>query len=146
MNSLLLLAFQTSIAFNLFAYGLRAHIDDVTYLLHRPRLLLLSLLTMFVVMPMLALALHALLDFPPAGEIALLTLAVSPMATLISKKQISVGCRASYSVGLKVLASSGSNVLTPTFTLVIGRVVGHAHNLAPRTITHIVLSGVVLHF
>jgi BASS family bile acid:Na+ symporter len=69
-----------------FGFGLRASFDDVLYLFHRPGLLGRSLLAMFVIMPIVAVALLRLFDAPRNVEIVLVALAISPIPPLLPKK------------------------------------------------------------
>ena len=55
-------AFQVSTILTVFGFGLRAGVEDVLYLVRHPRMLLISLVSMFIVMPFVALGL-ALMDF-----------------------------------------------------------------------------------
>jgi predicted Na+-dependent transporter len=59
---LLQLAFQVSTILTVFGFGLRAGVEDVLYLVRHPRMLLISLVSMFIVMPFVALGL-ALVEF-----------------------------------------------------------------------------------
>ena len=53
IKQLIVLALQVAIIGTVFAFGLRATLDDVLYVLRRPGLLIRSFLAVLVVMPML---------------------------------------------------------------------------------------------
>ena len=57
--------------------------EHVLYVLRRPALLARSLLAMYVLMPIVAVALAVAFDLIPSVEIALLALAVSPVPPLL---------------------------------------------------------------
>jgi bile acid:Na+ symporter, BASS family len=79
-------ALKTSIMLTLFGFGLQSTQTDVLYLLRRPRLLVLSLTSMFVVMPLFALAMTRLFYFIPAVVIVLIALSISPIPPLLPKR------------------------------------------------------------
>jgi BASS family bile acid:Na+ symporter len=60
----LTLAFQISITLTVFVFGLGATVEDVLHLVRRPRMLVISLVSMFIVMPFIALALAVAFDPP----------------------------------------------------------------------------------
>ena len=72
-----------------------------------------SLLSMNVVMPLVAAGLAAVFDFPPALNISLVALAVSPVPPILPKRQLGAGGRASYAVGLLMAAALLAIVFIP---------------------------------
>ena len=111
--TLITIALVISLIVMVFALGLSTKLDDVTFLLRRPGLLLRSILAMNVIMLGFAVALAKLFDLDPAIEIAVIALALSPVPPLLPGKQISTGGTASYAVGLLVAAAVISIVLVP---------------------------------
>ena len=79
LAELTLLAVKASIVFIVVSLGLKARLEDITYLFRRPGLLLRSLLAMNVIMPLFAVLLVTSFAFHRAVEIALVSLAVSPV-------------------------------------------------------------------
>ena len=75
--TLITIALVISLIVMVFALGLSTKLDDVTFLLRRPGLLLRSILAMNVVMLVFAVALSKLFDLDPAIEIAVIA-ALSP--------------------------------------------------------------------
>jgi len=57
LKHILGLAFQVSILCTVFGFGLKATLEDLLYLIRRPGLLARSLLAVFVIMPLFAVAL-----------------------------------------------------------------------------------------
>jgi BASS family bile acid:Na+ symporter len=108
---LIRLALQTSILLLVFALGLRATIQDATYLLRQPSLLLKSLVAMNVIVPLVAAILAAVFPLHPAVKITLLLMAVSPVPPILPGKQLKLGGRTSYVYGLRWLLRSSPSCL-----------------------------------
>lgn len=119
---LISIAFQVSVFATVLGYGMHSDRADVEYVLRRPRLLVLSLLAMFVVMPVVALAMEVYLDFPHAARVGLVVIALSPIPQLLPKNLVSSGGRSSYAFGLAFAVSVLSIVITPAMVHFIGRV------------------------
>ena len=105
LATLVMVAIQASIFLIVFSLGLASTQEDALYLLHHPSQLAWSLLSMDVVMPLVAAGLAAVFDFTRALNIALVGLAVSPVPLLLPKREQRAGGRASYAVGLLVVAA-----------------------------------------
>src|SRR5690606_23141978 len=118
----LVIALDVSIALTVLAYGLNASARSLSHLARRPHLLVASLLAMFVVMPVLAVLAIVMVDAPDATKIALVTLALSPVPTLVAKNQLFAGSRADFAVSLTVVASAAAVVLAPTMTALAGAI------------------------
>ena len=86
--------------------GLGSTQEDALYLLRRPGQLARSLLAMNVLMPAVAAGLAAAFNFDRAVNVALVALAVSPVPPILPKREFNAGGRASYAVGLLVVAAS----------------------------------------
>jgi predicted Na+-dependent transporter len=106
-------AIQASVFLIVFSLGLGSTQEDALYLLRRPRQLVRSLLSMNVVMPLVAAGLAAVFDFPGALNISLVALAVSPVPPILPKRQLRAGGRASYAVGLLMVAALLAIVFIP---------------------------------
>ena len=87
--------------------------EDATYLLRRPGLLLRSIVSMNVIMPVLAALAALAFDLSPAVKLALIAIALSPVPPILPGKQSKAFGSASYIVGLLVAASALSVVLVP---------------------------------
>ncbi len=111
--TLITIALVISLIVTVFALGLSTKLDDVTFLLRRPGLLIRSILAMNVIMLGFAVALSRLFDLDPAIKIAVVALALSPVPPLLPGKQIRTGGTASYAVGLLVAAAVISIALVP---------------------------------
>ncbi len=142
--SLISIAFQLSIAVTVFGYGLSATRDDVLYVFDRPRLLVLSLLAMFIVMPVVALAIEVYFDFGHAGRVALVVLALSPVPQLLPRTQISAGGRSSYAYGLSFAVSVLSIFIVPALVQFIGGVMGRPFGVGTATVAKAIVLTVLL--
>jgi hypothetical protein len=83
MTATLLLLLKAAVGVIIFAIGLDSTAGDATHLLHRPRLLVRSVLAMYVGVPLAAWVLVKLLTLSPGVEIGLLVLAASAGAPLL---------------------------------------------------------------
>jgi bile acid:Na+ symporter, BASS family len=94
---------------------------------------------MFVIMPVVAVALVRLFDFRPAVEIALIALAISPVPPLLPKKESKSGGHQSYGLGLMALLSLLAIVVVPLSVEILERVFGRPFAMAPGVIAKVVL-------
>jgi BASS family bile acid:Na+ symporter len=118
LTAYLLLALKASIALLIFAVGLGSRLKDFTYLTQRPGVMLRSLLAMYVLVPLLALAAVKLLHLPPGVELALLVLAISAGAPLLPRKLMRLG-NEEYVFSLVVISSLLAIVTVPAWLAVL---------------------------
>ena len=121
LKTLVMTAFQVSLLLTVFSFGLSARLRDLLFLFRRPGLLLRSLLTMFVIMPVAALLLVRLFEAPRTVEIVLVALAISPIPPLLPRKFRKIGATTGYGLGLLTAASLLSIVIVPVMTQLLGR-------------------------
>jgi len=91
MTTTLLILLKVAVAGIILAIGMDSTLRDATYLWRRPGLLLRSVLAMYVLVPLAALALVKVLTLAPGVEIGLLVLAVSAGAPLLPRKLMKIG-------------------------------------------------------
>jgi BASS family bile acid:Na+ symporter len=144
LATLIPLVLKASIVLIVVGLGLRATVEDVTSLFRRPGLLLRSLLSMNVVMPLVAAALALVFDFQLAVKIALLVLAVSPVPPILPKKELKAGGTASYAMGLLAAAALFAVVLVPLAIEVLGTAFGREAHISPLAVAKLVLSTVLV--
>src|SRR5262245_10437834 len=113
LKQIVLLAAQLSIICIVFGFGLKATFGDLLYLIRRPGLLARSLLSMFVVMPVVAVLLASVLDAGSVARITLVALAISPVPPILPNKETKAGGNASFGIGLMAILSLLSIVLIP---------------------------------
>jgi BASS family bile acid:Na+ symporter len=136
--------FLASFALTVFGYGLGARRDEVLSLFRRPRLLVVSMLAMFVVMPAVALALGVYLDFPEPAQVALLVLALSPVPQLLPRTTIASGGRAAYAYGLAFAVAVLSPVIVPALAHLLGRVTGRDYTVPAGTLGAVLVASVLV--
>ncbi|CAI3800600.1 bile acid:sodium symporter family protein [Pseudarthrobacter sp. MM222] len=141
---ILVLAFQGSIMLTVFGFGLRATVDDVLYVIRRPRMLVISLVSMFIVMPFIALALALVIAPPQVALVALVALSLSPVPPTLLGKEHDAGGRASYGLGLTVAVSVLSIVIIPALVVFLGGLTDNPFNIGFAAVAGQVLSAVVL--
>lgn len=143
--SLLVPAFNISLVVTVFSFALTAQrFDDVRYLWRRPRLLVVSLLAMFVVTPVAALAIALTFDIPVSAQVAIVALSFSMIPPLLPQKEIAAGGDESYGIGLviyvAVLAPFGITALVD----LLGRVMDRPYGVPPGEVAATVAGLVVL--
>lgn len=144
LQALIVLAIQASIFLTVFGFGLGARLDDVLYLVRRPLLLARSLVAMFLVMPLVAVAMVKMFDLRPPVEIVLIALAISPLPPLLPKKQGKAGGHAAYGLALMAIVGVLSIATVPVMARLMGAYFGLPFAMPPAAIATVVLRMVVL--
>jgi BASS family bile acid:Na+ symporter len=144
MKTMILLALQVSVVTTVFGFALNATWNDLLYLIRRPGLLGRSLLSVFVIMPVLALVLAHWLDFRPTTEIVVIALAISPVPPLLPMKHSKAGGSAPYGFGLMIVLSLVSIVAIPAILAILDRFVDQRVAMQPSAVAKIVLISTVL--
>jgi len=116
----------------------------VLYVVRRPKRLLLALLAMFVVMPLLALALDKAFEFRPEVEIALVVLALSPIPPLLPRKQGKAAGSASFGMGLMVTMALLSIAIIPLGATLMGAAFHRSFTVPPLVIAKLIVVMAVL--
>jgi bile acid:Na+ symporter, BASS family len=139
----LFLVLKTSIVLTVLSLGLRASWQDALYLFREPSLLLRSMLSMNVIMPLVAATLVVSLDLPVPVPIALVALAVSPVPPMLPKKELKAGGHASYAVGLLVAIALLSIITVPVVVSWFISAFDRTGGIAPLTVAAIVSKSVL---
>jgi BASS family bile acid:Na+ symporter len=134
-----LLALQVSIVSTVFGFGLKTTYEDFLYLARRPGLLVRALLAVFVIMPVVAVALVRMFDFPAMVEIVLVALAISPVPPLLPQRETNAGGQISFGLGLMAILGLVSIVAVPVTVEILQRYVGRPLAMAPGAVAAIVL-------
>ena len=137
MTAALLLVLKLSVASLIFAIGLGSTAADFGYLWRRPALLVRSLLAMYVVVPLAALAAVRLLALPTPVKTAILVLAISAGAPLLPKKLMKLG-REGYVFSLVVTSSLLAIVVVPAWLTLLGPYFGRESSVEPRAVALLV--------
>src|SRR5262249_2546785 len=140
LADLIQLGVKASIVLTVFALGLKASPQDAIYLFKRPGLLIRSVLSMSIVMPVFVVVLVSAFNFlHPAVKIALGALSVSPVPPVLPKKVRKAGGTGSYTIALLVAAGLFAIVLVPLTLHVFGIIFAIPRGISPREIAMIVL-------
>lgn len=138
------LAINASMFAIVFALGLQATLDHVTYLFRQPGLLLRSIVSMNVVMTAFALAVCIVFQPPAPVKIALVALALSPVPPVLPGKEMKAGGSRAYTIGLLVAAAIVSIVLVPLAIELIGLESGIEMHMPIGKVASIVLVSVIV--
>ena len=133
LTAYLLIALKGSVALLIFAVGLDSRLKDLVYLRQRPGVMLRSLLAMYVVVPLLALAAVKVLQLPPGMELALLVLAISAGAPMLPRKLMRLG-NEEYVISLVVVSSLLAIVTVPAWLALLGPHFDRPGTLDPMTV------------
>jgi BASS family bile acid:Na+ symporter len=139
LQQLIGLGLQASILMTLFGFGLQATVADILYLTRRPLLLARSLGAMFLVMPLVAVALAKMFALRPSVEIAMIALSISPIPPLLPGKQSKAGGHSSYALGLMAIVGLLSIAVVPIGLQVLGRLSGQPFQMPAGAIAQVVL-------
>lgn len=144
MKTLVLLTLQVSVVTTVFGFALHATWNDLLYLVRRPGLLIRSLLSVFVIMPVLALLLVHWFDFRPTTEIVVIALAISPVPPLLPMKHTKAGGSVPYGLGLMIVLSLVSIVAIPAVLAILDPFVKQRLAMQPAAVAKVVLVSTVL--
>jgi BASS family bile acid:Na+ symporter len=142
--ALLHLAITTSIMLVVAGLGMHARWQDAFYLFRQPRLLIFSLLSMNVVMPLVAAGLVVAFDLPLPVKIALVALAISPVPPLLPNKEATAGGRVPYAIGLLVALALFSIVVVPITVSWFASAFDRSGHISAAQVAKVVLSSVLL--
>jgi bile acid:Na+ symporter, BASS family len=143
-KQLVILAFQISIICTVFGFGLKATPDDLLYVLRRPGLLARSVIAVFVIMPIVAIALARWFDFPRTVNIALIALALAPTPPLLPGRETRSGGHEPYGLGLMAVFALLSIALVPLSIEFLGTFFGLPFSISPMAIAAIVFKAALL--
>lgn len=125
----------------IFAYALRATSADAELIVRERRLIGLSLLSIYVVTPAIAIAVVEWIDMPPRARLAIVALSFSIVAPALPRK-LGQGEFRPYANALTLLVAALSIVLVPLLVDLMGRLTHHDYHVAPGDIAEYV--GLVL--
>jgi bile acid:Na+ symporter, BASS family len=144
LKELIPLMLQTGLFLSVLGIGLNASIEDATYVLKQPKLLLRSLAAIVVIVPAFAALMVAALPLRQVVEVGIVLMAVSPLPPLVSGKEIKLGGRKSYAYGMLVAVSVLSIVIVPVTVAILSTVFEAHASIAPNAVAGMILSSVTL--
>ena len=124
--------------------GLRASASDAAYMLYHPRELGRALLSMYVVMPVVAIVLISVLPLPAPVRIALVALAVSPIPPIFPRRVLKAGGREDYVIGLIVAVAALAIIVIPVSLEAVQGVVGVPLRTPLKSVVSLVLLTVLV--
>ena len=127
----LLVLLKITVTVIVFGIGLDSTLRDAMRLFRHPGLLVRSVLAMYVLVPLAAVALVKMLPLAPGVEAGLLVLAVSAGAPLLPRKLLGIGDGA-YIFSLVVISSVLAIVLVPVWLALLGPLFPRLPPLAPE--------------
>jgi BASS family bile acid:Na+ symporter len=136
---LIKLAVVASIFLTVLGIGLSATLRDTTFLLRERGLLFRSLVSMFVVMPVVVAVIAQLSNLPEAVKIALVALAIAPVPPILPRRELKAGGHSGYAVGLLAVAALIAIVYVPLAVEILDRIFGRHGVISPLAIGKIVL-------
>jgi BASS family bile acid:Na+ symporter len=139
LKQLVILALQASVLATVFGFGLNTKPADLQYLFRHPGLLVRSLVSVFVVMPVVAVLLVRLFNFQQTIAIALVALAISPVPPLLPQREMKAGADRAYGLGLMALLSLVAIVAAPLALKILELITEQPLAMAPASIARIVL-------
>jgi bile acid:Na+ symporter, BASS family len=140
---MVLILLKLSIALTVFAIGLQSTMSDATYLFRHPRDLVRAFVSMYVVMPLAAIALVMTFNLHPAVKIALVALSVSPVPPIFPKKAAKAGGEGDYSVGLLVATGILAVAVIPITIEIFGAIGGIPLQVPLRSIALLVFTSIL---
>jgi len=143
LKQIVLLALQISILTTVFGFGLQATRGDLLYVVRRPGLLARSLLAVFVVMPVVAVLLFAIFDFPQMVGVALLALAISPVPPLLPNRERKAGGDESFGLGLMAILALTSIGTVPAALRLLAFFADRSLAIMPSALAAMVLKAVL---
>ncbi|WP_282296524.1 hypothetical protein [Stenotrophomonas sp. PS02289] len=123
-----------SVVLSALALAMRARGEDILYLVRRPALAVRSFISMYVVVPIIAVLAVALIDPRPGVALALLVLSLSPVPPLLPKKQLKSGGEGAYILALLIAAAAVSIVVMPLGVKLLGELFGHELHVSTAAI------------
>jgi bile acid:Na+ symporter, BASS family len=122
---------QASIFILVLSIGLNAGWRDATSLLCRPVMLLKSLLSMNVVMPIFAVGMAKAFGLYPAVKITLVLLAVSPVPPILPQAQLKLTDKRDYVIGLLATMALFSILTVPVAIEILAKVFSQPMDFGP---------------
>jgi BASS family bile acid:Na+ symporter len=110
---ILMLGAQISIFLTVLSLGMRASLAEILYLFRRPGQLIRALLSVYVVMPVVAILMVTIFTLNPVVEVVLIALSISPVPPLFPGKAFKSGGDTSFTFGLLAAITLLSVIVIP---------------------------------
>ncbi len=133
------LVLTITLALTVFANAMRAGKEDLLYFLHEKRLLLVSLLSIFVLSPVAAISVVEWIDLPLVIRVAIATMSISIIPPLLPWKQLEARGNRHYGIGLTLIVAVLTIGFVPLQVDLLGRVSHHPYGVPAWEIARYVL-------
>jgi len=143
MTAILLSLLKLSVVALLLAIGMLTTKKEITYLWRRPRLLLRSLLTMYILVPLAAIVFVSIIPMDEGLKLAVFVLAISAGAPLLPKKLMGMGSD-EYVLSLVVTASVLAIFTVPIWSAALGPLFDRESHLAPMQVAMLISKSFLL--
>lgn len=120
--ALLTLLLNISMGLVVLGFGLKSSLVDALYLLKRPVLLVRSILSMNIAMPVIAILMVAMFNLPIPLKIAIIAISLSPVPPFLPKLQAGGGGEQGYILSLLAIAAILSIIIVPNGVWLIGEI------------------------
>jgi len=133
-----------SVGLIVLALALDSTIDDTLFLFRQPGLLLRSVASMYVVVPVVAAFVVSAFRLTPVIALAIILMSVSPIPPVLPVTQLRVGGSQRYVIGLLVAVSVLAIVLVPLALVILSRWFTTDAYLPPAGVARVVFMTVLL--
>ena len=128
------LALSASLMLTIFAFSMRAGSADFLFFIRERRLLLISLLSIFALAPMVAIAVIYWIEPPLVARVAIAAMSISILPPLLPWKQLQAKGDHHYAIGLTLIVAILAIVFVPAQADLLGRVNHHPYGVPPGEI------------
>jgi len=143
-KQIVVLALQASIFLTVFSFGLRARWTDILTIVRQPGKLVRSLVSLFVVMPLVAVFLDKTFDLRQPVKIALAALAISPIPPIFPIQAGKAGGPRAFTLGLLETAALLSIVVVPLALELLQRAFDQPLAITPWAVARLALITVLV--
>jgi BASS family bile acid:Na+ symporter len=140
------LALRGSLFLLVLAVGMDSSMQQATFVIRQPRILLRSVFALAVVVPAFAALVVAVLPLEGFVKIGIMLMAVSPLPPFMPMKDISAGGRRRYVYGLLVAVSLLAVVMVPITVAILAHVFGTAASIGAEPVLHLLLVSIIIPF
>lgn len=138
------LVLTATLALTVFANAMRVEKEDLLFFFHDGRLLLISLLSIFVLAPVAAIAVIEWIDIPLVVRVAIATMSISIIPPLLPWKQLEASGDRHYGIGLTLIVAVLTVGFVPLQADLLGRVSHHPYGIPAWEIARYVLTVVLV--
>jgi len=144
IETLSLLLIKTSLFALVVSIGMTSTWRDAVWLLRSPGLLVRSMLSMQVIVPLIALLLAVKLPLHPGVKIAIVLLSLSPVPPVLPAKQMKVGGNRPFAVSLLVASAVLAIAVIPASLSLLSDVTVFTLGIAPLAVAKVVTTSILV--